>query len=64
MQLEVISVILRSIQIVKDVMVQSLYQWDTFDRGEEIFRHYIAELIVWNVLYIIGCDVGVVWQIK
>ena len=58
MQLEVISVILRSIRIVKDVMVQSLYQWYTFDRGEEIFRHHIAELVVRNVLDIIGCDVG------
>ena len=58
MQLEVISVMLRSIRIVKDVMVQSLYQWNPFDRGEEIFRHHIAELVVRNVLDIIGCDVG------
>ena len=58
MQLEVISVMLRSIRIVKDVMVQSLHQWDAFDRSEEIFRHDITELVVGNILDIIGCDVG------
>ena len=36
MQLEVVSVMLLSIRIVKDVMVQSLHQWNTFDRSEEM----------------------------
>ncbi len=58
MQLEVFGIALCGILIVKDVMVQPLYQWDAFGRGEEIFRHDIAELVIRNVFNIIVCNVG------
>ena len=58
MQLQVIGIILRSFRFIKDVMVEPFDQIDTFCHSEEIFGHDIAELVIGNVLNIIGCDVG------
>ncbi len=58
MQFEVFGIALCGILVVKDVMVQPLYQWDAFGRGKEIFRHDIAELVIRNVFNIIVCNVG------
>ena len=57
MQLEAFGIVLCGIQVSKDVMIQSLYQGDTFDWSEKIFCYDIAELVVRNILNIIGCNV-------
>ena len=54
MQLEAFGIVLCSVQVSKDVMIQSLYQGDTFDWSEEIFCYDIAELVVRDILNIIG----------
>ena len=58
MQLEAFGIVLCGIQIVKDVVIQSLYQRNTLDWSEEIFRYDIADLVIRDILNIIGCNVG------
>ena len=57
MQPEAFDIVLCGVQVSKDVMIQSLYQGDTFDWSEKIFCYDIAELVVRNILNIIGCNV-------
>ena len=58
MQLEVIGIILRSFQFIKDVVVEPFDQIDTFRWREEIFRHDVAELAIRDVLDMVGRDIG------
>lgn len=58
MQLEVIGIILCSFRLIKDVMIQPLYQGNTLEWSEKIFRYDIAELVIQDILNIISCDVG------
>lgn len=54
MQLEVFGIALRSLLIIKYVMIQPLYQWNAFGGSKEIFRYDIADLVIRDVLNIIG----------
>ena len=58
MQLETFSIVLCDVQIGKDVVIQPLYQGDTLEWSKKIFRYDIAELVIRDILNIIGCKVG------
>lgn len=46
MQLEVIGIILRCFQFIKDVMVEPFHQINAFRWRKEIFRYDVAELVI------------------